>query len=74
MTKSAKSAWSALLVELAPVLAAFLLPVLLRRFMPAPPEPSAKGRNAVLVVLVLIGYAAFIVGTAVLVKLAWRLL
>lgn len=76
MTKSAKSAWSALLVELAPVLAAFLLPMLLRRFTAAAPSCGCGDgrRKVVLAVLILIGYAAFIALTVFLTKTAWRLL
>jgi hypothetical protein len=76
VTKSAKSAWSTLLVELAPVLAAFLLPMLLRRFTaPAAACGCGEGRRKVLLVAAaLLGYAAFIAGTVLLVKLSWRLL
>jgi len=77
VTKSAKSAWSALLVELAPILAAFLVPILLRRF--TAPAVAACGcgdgrRKIMLVLLALTGYAAFIALSVFLVKMSWRLL
>jgi hypothetical protein len=71
VTKSAKSAWSSLLVELAPVLAAFLLPVLLKRLIPAP-APEAKSSIWWIVLLSLAGYAVFIGLTVFLVKFGWR--
>jgi hypothetical protein len=78
VTKSAKAAWSSLLVELAPILAAFLLPLILRRFTGAPAAAACgcgEGRRKlVLGILVLAGYALFIGLTVFLVKVSWRYL
>lgn len=71
MTKSAKSAWASLLVECAPILAAFLFPIVLKKLTPAP-QPEAKSRAWIFVVLALLGYAAFIALTVFLVKFGWK--
>lgn len=75
MTKRSRAIWATLLVELAPAIAAFLVPFVLRRFMADPAAACGCGegrRKIFLGGLVLLGYSLFIFATVFLVKTAWR--
>lgn len=78
MTKPAKSAWGALLVELLPFLAALLAPLLVKiiRGPDAPPACACGGalRKLTIAGLVLLAWAAVVFANVFLFKLALRVL